>query len=646
MYNGFLRVAAAVPKVGVADCRFNTAQTESLMVRADGLGAEVVCFPELGLTGYTCQDLFHQQLLLDEAEAALLRLMELSRNLGIVAIVGVPVRYEGLLFNCAAVLHRGKIHAFIPKTNLPNYKEFGEKRWFSSGSAIPEGANVKFCGQNVPIGTNLLFSLADVKFGVEVCEDLWAVIPPSSSLALAGAEVIFNLSASSELAGKEGSRRSLIRMQSARCIAGYVYSGCGWGESTQDLVFGGRAYVAENGYVLAEGECFLMDEQLLLSEIDIDSLRNERRINTTFAAGCSQTCRTIDLGEGEMSERSFVLNRTIDPLPFVPVGDELDARCEEILSIQSLGLARRIVHSHAKTAIVGISGGLDSTLALLVCVRAFDRLGLDCRGIVGITMPGFGTTGRTYNNAMRLMEGLGITVREISIKEACLQHFKDIGHNKDVHDVTYENGQARERTQILMDVANQMQGLVVGTGDLSELALGWATYNGDHMSMYGVNASVPKTLIRHIVAWVARHTADAPTSRILLDIVDTPISPELIPADDKGNIVQKTEDLVGPYELHDFFLHCVLRHGYRPSKIFLLACTAFNGDDKRVKAYDAATIKHWLATFFRRFFNQQFKRSCLPDGPKVGSCSLSPRGDWRMPSDAVSKAWLDECESL
>ncbi len=646
MYNGFLRVAAAVPKVGVADCRFNTAQTESLMVRADGLGAEVVCFPELGLTGYTCQDLFHQQLLLDEAEAALLRLMELSRNLGIVAIVGVPVRYEGLLFNCAAVLHRGKIHAFIPKTNLPNYKEFGEKRWFSSGSAIPEGANVKFCGQNVPIGTNLLFSLADVKFGVEVCEDLWAVIPPSSSLALAGAEVIFNLSASSELAGKEGSRRSLIRMQSARCIAGYVYSGCGWGESTQDLVFGGRAYVAENGYVLAEGECFLMDEQLLLSEIDIDSLRNERRINTTFAAGCSQTCRTIDLGEGEMSERSFVLNRTIDPLPFVPVGDELDARCEEILSIQSLGLARRIVHSHAKTAIVGISGGLDSTLALLVCVRAFDRLGLDRRGIVGITMPGFGTTGRTYNNAMRLMEGLGITVREISIKEACLQHFKDIGHNKDVHDVTYENGQARERTQILMDVANQMQGLVVGTGDLSELALGWATYNGDHMSMYGVNASVPKTLIRHIVAWVARHTADAPTSRILLDIVDTPISPELIPADDKGNIVQKTEDLVGPYELHDFFLHCVLRHGYRPSKIFLLACTAFNGDDKRVKAYDAATIKHWLATFFRRFFNQQFKRSCLPDGPKVGSCSLSPRGDWRMPSDAVSKAWLDECESL
>ncbi len=646
MLNGFLKVAAAVPKVGVADCRYNTEQMEALMARADGMGVEIVCFPELGVTGYTCQDLFHQQLLLDEAEAALLRLMEFSRNLNVVAIVGVPVLFEDKVFNCAAVIRHGRLHGFVPKTHLPNYNEFYEQRWFTSGNCLPKEATVKFCGQNVPISTQLLFSYADMKFGVELCEDLWAVVPPSSALALGGAEVIFNLSASNDLVGKERYLRSLIEVQSARCIAGYVYSGCGWGESTQDLVFGGRAYVVENGRVLAEGERFLMDEQLLVSEIDIDRLRADRRRNTTFASGCGGNFLTVELDSAEGNERAFTLTRTVDPLPFVPSGSELDLRCEEILAIQSEGLARRITHTHAKTVIIGISGGLDSTLALMVCVRAFDRLGLDRRGIVGITMPGFGTTGRTYNNAVELMKSLGITIREINICDSCLLHFRDIGHDEKVHDVTYENSQARERTQVLMDAANQMQGFVVGTGDLSELALGWATYNGDHMSMYGVNASVPKTLIRHVVTWVAHNAADEYTCRTLLDIVDTPISPELIPADEKDNIVQKTEDLVGPYELHDFFLHCVLRYGYRPSKIYLLACRAFDGSDKRVKSYDAETIKHWLTIFCRRFFNQQFKRSCLPDGPKVGNCSLSPRGDWRMPSDAVSRAWLDECEAL
>ncbi len=646
MHNGFLKIAAAVPKVGVADCRYNTEQIEALMARADGRGAEIVCFPELCVTGYSCQDLFYQQLLLEDAEAALLRLMEFSRNLNVVAIVGVPVLFEGKIFNCAAVIRHGRLHGFVPKTHLPEGDGFSETRWFVSGKDLPEGASVKFCGQNVPISAQLLFGYADVKFGVELCEDLWAVVPPSSAQALAGAEVIFNLSANNELVGKERYLRTLIEVQSARCIAGYVYCGSGWGESTTDVVFGGSAYVAENGSVLAKGERFLMDEQLLLTEIDIDRLRADRRRNTMFVSDQSRRFLTVELDAVEGVEKSFVLTRTVDPLPFVPTGSELDLRCEEILAIQSEGLARRISHTHAKTVVVGISGGLDSTLALLVCARAFDRLGLDRRGIVGITMPGFGTTGRTYKNAVELMKSLGITIREINICDSCLLHFRDIGHDEKQHDVVYENSQARERTQVLMDAANQMQGFVVGTGDLSELALGWATYNGDHMSMYGVNASVPKTLIRHVVAWVAHNAADEYTCRTLLDIVDTPISPELIPADDEDNIVQKTEDLVGPYELHDFFLHCVLRYGYRPSKIFLLACRAFDGSDERVGAYSHDVIKHWLTTFCRRFFNQQFKRNCLPDGPKVGRCSLSPRGDWRMPSDAVSRAWLDECEAL
>ncbi len=653
MQNGFIKVAAAVPRLQVADCRYNIEQMEALMVRADSLGVEIVCFPELGLTGYTCQDLFAQQTLLEESEAALLRLMEFSRNVDVISIVGLPVVYDGMLFNCGAVLRHGKVWGFVPKTFLPNYKEFYEKRWFTPAPALPADAVVQFCGQNIPLSPRLVFTYAGVKFGLELCEDLWAVTPPSAALSVAGAEIIFNLSASNELVGKANYLLCLVETQSARCLAGYVYSGSGWGESSQDLVFAGRAYIAENGHLLAEGNRFELDSQLTVSEIDVERLRVERRMNTSFADSrrLQSDFKTIniEIDENELTtaaDERFTLTRTVDPLPFVPTGNALDERCEEILFMQSGGLARRIEHIGCKTVVVGISGGLDSTLALLVCVHAFDRLGLDRRGIVGITMPGYGTTGRTYRNAIDLMKSLGITIREINIVDACEIHFRDLGHDSKVHDVTFENGQARERTQILMDAANQMGGIVVGTGDLSELALGWATYNGDHMSMYGVNASVPKTLVRFIVNHVAMTAADEFSRKTILDIIDTPISPELIPAAAGDQIAQKTEDLVGPYELHDFFLYHVLRFGFKPSKIFYLACHAFSGADKRVKTYDRDTIKHWLTTFYRRFFNQQFKRSCLPDGPKVGSCSLSPRGDWRMPTDAVSKAWLDECEKL
>lgn len=651
MNHGFVKVAAAVPRIVVADCRRNTEQIESLIARAAGMGVEIVCFPELSVTGYTCQDLFQQQMLVEESEASLLRLMELSRNLDIVIIVGVPVVFRGMLLNCAAVLRRGNIHGFVPKTFIPEYKEFYERRWFTSGSALQDGDTLRFCGQNVPLSSRLVFEYADMKFGVEICEDLWAVVPPSSGLSLAGAEVIFNLSASNELVGKAGYLESLVLTQSARCLSGYVYSSSGWGESTQDLVFGGRTYIAENGRMVGEGGHFLMDDQLLVGEIDVEKLRHERRVNTTFAAGMSflQTERkpyvTVDLGEAVQNE-DFGISRVVDPLPFVPEGEELSRRLEEILCIQSQGLAQRIQHTHAKNVVVGISGGLDSTLALLVCVNAFDTLGMDRKGIVGVTMPGFGTTGRTYGNAVGLIESLGVTFREVSIRKACEQHFEDIGHDSQVHDVTYENSQARERTQILMDIANQVGGFVVGTGDLSELALGWATYNGDQMSMYGVNASVPKTLVRHLVAYVAERMKPSVTSTILCDIIDTPISPELIPANENGEIKQKTEDLVGPYELHDFFLYHFLRFGLRPTKIYLMACRAFSGADQRVCTYGEEVIKHWLTVFCRRFFAQQFKRSCMPDGPKVGSCSLSPRGDWRMPSDASSRAWLEECEKL
>jgi len=655
--DGFVKVAAAVPAVRVADCDFNTKQIENQMVQAEGMGVEVICFPELCLTGYSCQDLFRQQLLLEEARTALLKVLELSRNLNLVTIVGLPFAHEGLLLNCAAVVQGGKVLGLVPKTYIPNYNEFYEARWFSSADRVAQGTKVRFCGQTVPLGAHLLFELPRFTFGVEICEDFWAPVPPSTRLVLEGADVIFNLSASNELVGKHAYVRNLVTSLSARCICGYVYAGCGYGESTQDVVFSGLGFVAENGKMLACGQRFLMKEQIVKGEIDVDALRGDRCANTTFWAAKEQCLRgltdntkslriEIDNPKAMEREPSFALTREVNPLPFVPEGDELAARCEDILCIQSEGLARRIEHTGAKTVVVGISGGLDSTLALLVCVNTFDSLSLDRKGIIGITMPGFGTTDRTYTNAINLMKGLGVTIREISIRQACEVHFADLGIDPSRPDVTYENCQARERTQILMDAANQMQGFVVGTGDLSELALGWATYNGDHMSMYGVNVSVPKTLVRHLVNYVAGNVENEYVRNTLLDIVDTPISPELVPADEHGDIAQKTEDLVGPYELHDFFLYYVLRKGFRPSKIFRLARRAFDGSNPRVKHYSDEVIANWLTVFFRRFFSQQYKRSCLPDGPKVGSCSLSPRGDWRMPSDASSAAWLAECETL
>ena len=641
MNHGFVKVASAIPSVKVADCQYNVEQIESLIVQAEGHGVEIICLPELSLTAYTCQDLFQQQLLLDEAEMALIHLMNFTRSLDIISIVGLPVPYKGSLLNCAAVIQKGKILGMIPKTYLPNYKEFYEKRWFTSGTDIPAGS-LLICGQQVPLNQFILFRTPSCTFGVEICEDVWAPIPPSSYLAMQGAEIIFNLSADNDLVGKYTYLKNLLGQQSARTISGYVFSSCGYGESTQDVVYSAKGLIYENGILLAETPRHELSTQLLETEIDVERIRMERCINTTFATCASQSRKetAVIIDTERTVAREFNLTRKINAHPFVPTGKGLDERCEEIFSIQTEGLAKRISHTNSQTVVVGISGGLDSTLALLVCIKAFDRLGLNRRGIVGITMPGFGTTDRTYTNAVNLMKLLGITIREISIKDACIQHFKDLGHDMENHDVTYENSQARERTQILMDAANQMNGLVIGTGDLSELALGWATYNGDHMSMYGVNTSVPKTLVRHLVKWVAWGIEDDSTRTVLRDIVDTPISPELIPADDNGNITQKTEDLVGPYELHDFFLYYTLRWGFRPEKVFFLTKEAFG------TAYTDDVIKHWLKTFYRRFFAQQFKRSCLPDGPKVGSCSLSPRGDWRMPTDASSALWLKECETL
>lgn len=641
MNYGFVKVAAAVPRVKVADCKFNSERLEGLITIAEGKGVQILTFPEMCITGYTCGDLFAQQLLLEQAEMALIQILNSTRQLDIISILGMPVVVNSTVINAAVVIQKGKILGVVPKTYLPNYKEFYEQRWFTSALQVSENS-VRLCGQIVPMGNNLLFETAETTFGIEICEDLWATVPPSSSLALQGAEIIFNLSADDEGIGKHNYLCSLISQQSARCISGYVFSSSGFGESTTDVVFAGNGLIYENGYLLARSERFCMEEQLIINEIDVECIRAERRVNTTFAAN-KANCpgkEAIRISTEFVNSKDLNLTRTFNPHPFVPQGSELNSRCEEIFSIQIAGLAQRLLHTGAKTAVIGISGGLDSTLALLVCVKTFDKLGLSRKDILGITMPGFGTTDRTYHNAIDLMNSLGVSIREISIREACIQHFKDIGHDLNIHDVTYENSQARERTQILMDIANQTWGMVIGTGDLSELALGWATYNGDHMSMYGVNAGIPKTLVKHLVQWVAENGMDEASKATLLDIMDTPISPELIPADENGEIKQKTEDLVGPYELHDFFLYYFLRFGFRPSKIYFLAQTAFSG------VYDDETIKKWLQTFFRRFFNQQFKRSCLPDGPKVGSISISPRGDWRMPSDASSAAWLKEIAEL
>lgn len=646
MQNGFIKVAAAIPSVKVADCSYNVQQIESLIAMAEGKGVEVIVFPELCITGYTCQDLFKQTLLLEQAETSVLMLLDFTRKLDIISIVGVPVVVGDLLLNCAAVIQKGDLLGLVPKTYLPNYSEFYEKRWFASSQDL-QPSEIRFAGNKIVVTPQpTLFRTCDgAMFGVEICEDVWAPVPPSCNLALSGADIIFNLSASDELIGKHDYLKGLLAQQSARMISGYVYSGCGFGESTQDVVYGGNAIAYENGQLLAESERFALDSQLIITQIDVEKIRNERRTNSTYInAQRGYDSRIVNAHT--VMPRDFELIRDVDPHPFIPKTNDMEKSCDEIFSIQVAGLAKRLVHTGCKTVVVGISGGLDSTLALLVCVRTFDKLQLSRKGIVGVTMPGFGTTDRTYNNAVNLMKSLGITLREISIADAVKQHFNDIGHDINVHDVTYENSQARERTQILMDLSNQLGALVIGTGDLSELALGWATYNGDHMSMYGVNAGVPKTLIKYLVKFVAMSEDSDETRSILLDIIDTPISPELIPADEAGNITQKTEDLVGPYELHDFFLYHIIRFGYRPSKIFMLARKAFDGSNPEAPFYDDETIKKWLTIFLRRFFNQQFKRSCLPDGPKVGSVSLSPRGDWRMPSDASSALWLKECEQI
>ncbi|WP_085536546.1 NAD(+) synthase [Massilibacteroides vaginae] len=638
---GFVKVAAAIPRLKVADCFFNIHQIEGLIHKADAQHVQFICFPELSVTGYTCMDIFSQQTLLNNAEKALIQLVEKTSGLSILSIVGMPLRIENRLVNAAVVFQQGKILGVVPKTFIPNYKEFQEQRWFSSGNEI-YGNEITIAGARYPFGKQLLFSDNDITIGIEICEDLWVPIPPSSDLCMHGANLIFNLSASNELIGKHRYRQSLIKQQSARCIAGYVYSSAGFGESSTDLVFSGNAIIAENGTLLKSSERFCLEEQLVVSEIDIANLQNDRMVDTSFMKGLQCTEKEIRRIPFETKQLPcpMQLTRFVDPYPFIPFGDELKERCEEILNIQVHGLAKRYDHTKSNSAVIGISGGLDSTLALLITVMAFDLLHIPRKRIIGITMPGFGTTDRTYTNAVGLIHSLGVTFREISIQKACLQHFADIGHDPSIHDVTYENTQARERTQILMNVANKENGLVIGTGDLSELALGWATYNGDHMSMYGVNNSIPKTLVKHLVEWVARNKMDNASRDILLDITDTPISPELIPADSNGNITQITEDLVGPYELHDFFIYHTLRFGATPARIYYLAQSAFK--DK----YDNATLKKWLHTFFRRFFAQQFKRSCLPDGPKVGSVSFSPRGDWRMPSDASAAIWLKEVEEL
>ena len=650
MEYGFIKVATAIPSVKVGDVKFNTRQIESQIALAEGQGVEIIVFPELCITGYTCQDLFLQQMLLESAETAMMMLLDFTRQLDIISIVGLPVVVGDLLLNCAAIIQHGKILGLVPKTYLPNYREFYEKRWFASAQDLRE-TTVRFAGHRITVTPDpqIFITSEGAQFGVENCEDVWAPAPPSNKLALAGAELIFNLSASDELSGKHTYLKSLLAQQSARTITGYIYSSCGFGESTQDVVFGGNALIYENGSLIAEGERFALEPQMRIAQIDIEKLRSERRTNSTYVNAQRNVKYAIRSGRysvhniemlAPFNRRDFVLEREIDAHPFIPHEAEMGVTCEEIFNIQLMGVAKRIVHTGAKHLILGISGGLDSTLALLVCVKAFDKLGMNRKDIIGVTMPGFGTTDRTYRNAITLMGSLGVTIREISITDAVEQHFKDIGHDISVHDVTYENAQARERTQILMDLSNELGGIVVGTGDLSELALGWATYNGDHMSMYGVNASVPKTLIQHMVRYVAESGVDEKSRVTLLDIVDTPISPELTPADESGEIRQKTEDLVGPYELHDFFLYYFLRFGFRPKKLFFLACRAFEG------VYDEIIVQKWLVVFLRRFFSQQFKRSCLPDGPKVGNVSLSPRGDWRMPSDASSAIWLAEAESL
>ena len=634
MFHNFVKVAAAVPNVHIGCPQKNADEALALIKEAEERQVEIVCFPELSLTGYTCGDMFFNSSLLDNAEKAMTYLLEATKDFHIVAIVGMPLRVDNRLYNCGVVIKHGKIWGIVPKAFLPNNNEFYEHRWFSSGLNL-ESKEVNILGYDASFGEKMIFQFDNYNFSLEICEDLWSVIPPSSYQALAGSHIIFNLSASNELVGKNTYRKSLVVQQSGRCVAGYVYASAGFGESSTDVLFASSALIAENGSILAESDRFVTDSQLVISEIDVERIKFDRLHNDSFKQ-CSSN-KDFDICSSHFytdcqneQRREFALSRIIGKHPFVPQGRDLDNNCQEIFSIQSNALAIRMKNAKISYAVIGISGGLDSTLALLVTVEAFQRLGLDKSNIIGVTMPGFGTTSRTKSNSLDLMERLGVTSRTIPINKAVGQHFSDISHNPEKQDITYENSQARERTQILMDIANQVNGLVIGTGDMSELALGWCTYNGDHMSMYAVNSGVPKTLVKHLVDWIAQNRADISVKEILEDIVDTPISPELLPAKD-DKISQKTEDFVGPYELHDFFLYYFLRFGFSKEKILFLAQKAFEGD------YADDVIKKWLDIFYRRFFTQQFKRSCIPDGVKVGSVNLSPRGDLRMPSDMSSE---------
>ena len=634
MRHGFIKVAAATPDIRVADVDYNKGQIIKQMDEAAEAGAKIIVFPELCITGYTCSDLFLQDILLNSAKKALVKIAEHTKNLDALVFVGVPIAVGGELYNVAAALNHGNILGFTTKSFLPNYGEFYEMRQFRPGPKKAE--KILFGGKEIPFGPQLLFvenQMANLIVSAEICEDVWSPVPPSIEAAREGATVIVNCSASDETIGKASYREALISGQSARLISGYIYANAGEGESTSDLVFGGHNLIAENGTILAEAKRF--SNGIIYTEFDVQKIANERRKNTTFTEAQEHVLPRIPFG---LEQTETILTRTFPSRPFVPRDDQERAkRCEEILTIQAMGLKKRLAHTHAKSAVVGISGGLDSTLALLVTAKAFDALGLERSGITAVTMPCFGTTDRTYQNACKMSLKVGATLREVRIGDAVMQHFKDIGHDPQDHSVTYENSQARERTQVLMDIANQTGGLVIGTGDMSELALGWATYNGDHMSMYGVNASVPKTLVRHLVHYYADTCEDPSLKEVLYDVLDTPVSPELLPPKD-GEIAQKTEDLVGPYELHDFFLYYFLRMGYEPGKIYRIAKLSFAGE------YDDETIYKWLRTFCWRFFSQQFKRSCLPDGPKVGTVALSPRGDWRMPSDACVALWIQNLE--
>ncbi len=634
---GFVRVGAAVPKLQVADCKYNVSEIKQQIDLAVSEGVEIVCFPELSLTGYTCADLFFLQQLQQNALLGLQELCEYTREKPIVIIVGAPLKWDNNLYNCAFVMTDGDVIGVVPKLNLPNTGEFAEKRWFTplqQPATNPQqpATKIELWGNEVPFGSDLLFMMRDVCFGVELCEDLWSPLPPSTQLAIQGAEIIFNLSSSNCVVGKHNFRRQMITQQSARVHCGYVYTSSGIGESTTDVVFSGSTYIAENGKMLVEGERFLDDSSLTISEIDVECLRTHRQRNTNFTNDQIGHYRKCYVAPVESGEVIAPVHREISQYPFLPSAAMRKDYCEDVLNIQTSALARRWTHTHAQTLVLGVSGGLDSTLALLVCVLTADRLGYSRKQIIGVTMPGFGTSDRTYQNALQLMELLGISMYEIPIREAVLQHFEDINHDPDNHDVTYENAQARERTQILMDMANKYNGLVIGTGDMSELALGWCTYNADQMSMYGLNAGIPKTLVRYLVAYEADAYFSDEIRAILQDVVGTPVSPELLPTDEEGQIAQKTEDKVGPYVLHDFFMYYFLRYGFSTDKIAYLAEQAFTGAAEN--DYTEEEIRHWLEVFMRRFFTQQYKRSCMPDGPKVVSVSLSPRGDWRMPSDA------------